>query len=214
MQRAGRCWASRCCHEASLPPKLGLRNLATFSPGALSPHRLARASPLPSPLGNSMEDRAGTRVGPGWPGAQSVSPSVPLRGAEMKIKPRSSSPLLPEEKPAPGSGLRREAGSPSAALPVLPRLQERQIRSNAGPRPGPEVTGSAPTPRGARASPRSKSLQISTCHPSPGMCSLTNLFAMKAGMDHLLFFFSKQGSSCTERNGGKLPLTQACRSAP
>ena len=57
-------------------------------------------------------------------------------------------------------------------------------------------------------SPRSKSLEISTCHPSPGMCSLTNLFAMKAGMDHLLFFFSKQESSCTERNGGKLPLTQ------
>ena len=87
-------------------------------------------------------------------------------------------------------------------------LFRSQIRSNAGIWPSSEVSGSAPTPRGGRVSPRSKSLEISTCHPSPGMCSLTNLFAMKSGMDHLLFFFSKQESSCTERNGGKLPLTQ------
>lgn len=128
MQRAGRCWAGRCCHEASLPPKLGLRNLATFSPGALSPHRLARASPLPSPLGNSMEDRAVTRVGPGpraalpgWPGAHSVSPSVPLRGAEMKIKPRSSSPLLPEEKPDPRPWPPQGSGQPISGSACTPK---------------------------------------------------------------------------------------------
>ena len=108
-------------------------------------------------------------------------------------------------------GERRGPGQ-LALLLVLPGLQKRQIRLDASIWPSPEGSGSAPTPRGRLGSPRSKFLEISTCHPSPERRFLTNLSAVRAGMDHLLFFFSKQERSCPETKGGKLPLTQACPS--
>lgn len=38
VERAGRCWTGRCCHEACLPPTQGLRTWLP-PPGALSSHR-------------------------------------------------------------------------------------------------------------------------------------------------------------------------------
>ena len=149
----------------------------------------------------------GPRIAPpGWQEAHPVSPSHPLMGAGMKMKPQSSSLLVPKEKPDTREQPPQGSGQPhQRPLLVLPGLQKRQIRLDAGIWPSPEGSGSAPTPRGRLGSPRSKSLEISTCHPSPERRFLTNLSAVRAGMDHLLFFFSKQERSCPETKGGKLP---------
>ena len=129
------------------------------------------------------------------------------------MKPQSSSLPVPKEKPDTREQPPQGSGQPHQwPLLVLPGLQKRQIRLDASIWPSPEGSGSAPTPRGRLGSPRSKFLEISTCHPSPERRFLTNLSAVRAGMDHLLFFFSKQERSCPETKGGKLPLTQACPS--
>ena len=129
MQRAGRCWAGRCCHEASLPPKLGLRNLATFSPGALSPHRLARASPLPSPPDNGMEDRAVTRVGPGpraappgWPGGTFCQSFSPTKGSKNENKASLlKSPFDRREARPPAVASSGKRAAPSMASACTPK---------------------------------------------------------------------------------------------
>ena len=143
-------------------------------PGALSPSALACMAGLPLALssgqrhGGQGRDQSGAQVpeqllqaDQAEPGqeAHSVSPLVPLREAEMShssnTEPRSFSPLLPEEKPDT-----RER-PPRWPLPGLPGLPKRPIRSNAGILPSPEVSGSAPTPRGRRVSPRTKALEES-----------------------------------------------------
>ena len=136
----------------------------------------------------------GPRVAPpGWQGAH------PPMAAGMRMTPHSSSLPVPKEKPDTRQRPPQGSGQPHQwPLLVLPGLQKRQIRSDGGIRPSPEGSGSAPTPWGGLGSPRSKSLEISTCHPSPGRHSLTNLSTVRAGMDHLLLFFSKQESSCPE----------------
>lgn len=99
VERAGRCWAGRCCHEACLPSHAGAKEPGCHLLGPCRrPNRLPqRPLFLPSFLGNGTEDRAEIRAGPA-PRAQgprqllqseprqragSVCPSIPQRGAEM-----------------------------------------------------------------------------------------------------------------------------------
>lgn len=152
---------------------------------------------------------------PGWQGAHPVSPSHPPMAAGMKMMPHSSSLPVPKEKPDTRQRPPQGSGQPHQwPLLVLPGLQKRQIRSDAGIRPSPEGSGSAPTPRGGLGSPEVNLSRSPPATPSPGRRSLTNLSTVRAGMDHLLLFFSKQESSCPGTKGKKLPLTQACHSEP
>lgn len=95
MECAGRCWAGGCCHEACLPPTLGMRDVAasSWSPVAIQTG-LTRA--LSSGQWHRGQSRGQNRPRSQVPGqllqpgqakprqeTYSASPSSPLRGAEV-----------------------------------------------------------------------------------------------------------------------------------
>lgn len=213
MECVGRCWPGRCCHEACLPSHAGDKEPGRLLLGPCRhPDWLPqRASLLPSLLGNSTEDGAGTRAGLGprsqvpghllQPGlseprqaAGSVSPSTPLRGAETtssrKIKKASllEPPLARREARHQGVASSGKQAAPSMASACTPKTAKEANQVKCWRSAQPRGKSISSYPRGRRGEPQ-KQTAPSACRPSPRRLSPTNSFVRRAGMDHLLFSF-------------------------